>query len=305
MAKSSKKRNQSQIFLDMAAEFAQDMRADLILLVADSGITKASVQKINEVCTTLVVTRNKSFLSGIEETGVQRLHFDFGTDDISHFERVRQCVILGMEGGYIRRGSRLVCVTRMLDPRNVDAMVVVDTDHGFEGYDPLRVAELAGDLPLEVVKAVLDLAVEIGQEGREGDPIGTLFVIGDSERVSNSSRVMTFDPFRGYAEREKNICNPDIHEGVKEVALMDGAFIVQEDGVILSGGRYISAEVKGLVLPKGLGARHVAAASITKTTRSIAIAVSESTGAVRAFRRGNIVLRIDPPRRRVKQERRR
>lgn len=299
------KRNQSQIFLDMAAEFAEDVQADMILLVADSGITRPAVRKLNAVCTTLVVTRNRRFLSGIEESGVQRLHFDFGTDDIAHFERVRQCVILGMEGGYIRRGSRLVCVTRMLDPRNVDAMLVVDTSQGFEGYDPMRVAELAGDLPLEVVKAVLDLAVEIGEEGREGDPVGTLFVIGDSERVSNNSRVMTFDPFRGYSEREKNICNPDIHEGVKEVALMDGAFIVQEDGVILSGGRYISADVKGLVLPKGLGARHVAAASITKTTRSIAIAVSESTGAVRAFKRGNIVLRIDPPRRRVKQERKR
>jgi diadenylate cyclase len=305
MTKSSKKRNQTQRFLDMAVEFAQDVKADLILLVADSGITKPTVQKLNALCPTLVVTRNRRFLDGIEEMGVQRLHYDFGKDDGAHFERVRQCVILGMEGGYIRRGSRLVCVTRMLDPRNIDAMLVVDTGRGFEGYDPMRVAELAGDLPLEVVKAALDLAVEIGQEGREGDPVGTLFVIGDSERVSNHSRVMTFDPFRGYAEREKNICNPDIHEGVKEVALMDGAFVIQEDGVILSGGRYIAAEVKGLVLPKGLGARHVAAASITKTTRSIAIAVSESTGAVRAFRRGNIVLRIDPPRRRVKQERRR
>jgi diadenylate cyclase len=305
MERSSKKRNQSQVFLDLAAEFAEDVKADLILLVADSGITRSAVQALNQACTTLVVTRNRRFLAGIEETGVQRLQFDFGIDDISHFERVRQCVILGMEGGYIRRGSRLVCVTRMLDPRNVDAMMIVDTSRGFEGYDPMRVAELAGDLPLEVVKAVLDLAVEIGQEGREGDPVGTLFVIGDSERVSNNSRVMTFDPFRGYAEREKNICNPDIHEGVKEVALMDGAFIIQEDGVILSGGRYIAADVSGLTLPKGLGARHVAAASITKTTRSIAIAVSESTGAVRAFRRGNIVLRIDLPRRRVKQDRKR
>jgi DNA integrity scanning protein DisA with diadenylate cyclase activity len=305
MPSSLRNRNQSQIFLDMAAKFAQDIKADLILLVADSGVTKPSVQKLNDACSTLIVTRNRRFLSGIEEAGVQRLHFDFGTDDMAHFERVRQCVILGMEGGYIRRGSVLVCITRMLDPRNVDAMLVVDTSRGFEGYDPTRVAELAGDLPLEVVKAVLDLAVEIGQEGREGDPVGTLFVIGDSERVSNNSRVMTFDPFRGYAEREKNITNPDIHEGVKEVALMDGAFIIQEDGVILSGGRYIAAEVKGLILPKGLGARHVAAASITKSTRSIAIAVSESTGTVRAFRRGNIVLRIDQPRRRVKQDRRR
>ena len=66
---------------------------------------------------------------------------------------------------------------------------------------------------------------------------------------------MTFDPFRGYSDKEKNICNPDVHEGVKEVSLMDGAFIIREDGVILSGGRYISASVRGLTLPKGLGAR--------------------------------------------------
>ena len=83
-------------------------------------------------------------------------------------------------------------------------------------------------------------AVDIGREGREGEPVGALFVIGDSERVLANSRVMTFDPFRGYSEREKNICNPDIREGVKEVALMDGAFVIQHDGVILSGCRYLN-----------------------------------------------------------------
>ena len=116
---------------------------------------------------------------------------------------------------------------------------------------------------------------------------------------------MTFDPFRGYSDKEKNICNPDVHEGVKEVSLMDGAFIIREDGVILSGGRYISASVRGLTLPKGLGARHVAAAAITKTTRAIALAVSESTGTVRAFKQGKIVLQINAPRRRIEQDRRR
>jgi len=75
--------------------------------------------------------------------------------------------------------------------------------------------------------------------------------------------------------------------------------------VILSAGRYISSDVKGLTLPKGLGARHVAAASITKNTRAIAIAVSESTGTVRAFRRGNIVMHITPSKRRTRQDRRR
>ena len=81
---------------------------------------------------------------------------------------------------------------------------------------------------------------------------------------------------------------------------MDGAFIIQDNGVVLSAGRYIASDVKGVIVPKGLGARHVAAASITKQLKAIALAVSESTGSVRAFRNGQIVMRIDPPRRRLR-----
>ncbi len=303
MAKISQ--TQTQSLIQITAKLAEDISADLILLVADAGLSRQALQALNVVRPTLVVTGNKQFMKGIEEAGIQRLYYEFDLDDVSHFMRVHQCIILAMEGGYIQRGARLVCLTRMLDTRHPDALMVVDTRQGFEGYDPVKIAALAGDLPLEVVKAVLELAVGIGREGREGDPVGTLFVIGDSDHVLEHSRPMTFDPFRGYSEREKNVCNPDIWEGIKEVALMDGAFIISEEGVVLAGGRYISAEVQGLAVPKGLGARHVAAASITKSTRAVAVAVSESTGTVRAFKRGNIVLRIDTPRRRMRQDRRR
>lgn len=297
---SKKKWPNSQAMLKVAGDLAEEVRADLILLVADSGVSRAAVQALNEVCQTFVVTRNNRFLKGIEAVGVRRMHFDFDADDLAHFERVRQGITLGMEGGYIPGGSRLVCLSSLVERRGVDALVVVDTPRRGEDFHPENVAALAGDLPIEVVRAVLDLSVDIGQQGREGKPVGTLFVIGDSERVMANSRPMTFDPFRGYSEREKNICNADIREAVKEVALMDGAFIVQEDGVILSGGRYITADVKGLVLPKGLGARHVAAAAITKHTAAIVVAISESTGIVRAFRGGEIVLTRAPHRRRLR-----
>ncbi len=289
--------------LDTAAKLAQTTCADMILLVTHSGVTPAAVQKLNATCPVLIVTRNKDFLCGIEETGARRL-IDDGRNDGADFEQVRQCVIKGMDEGYIRRGARLVCLCRMLAPRGVDALMVLDTGVGFGGYDPGDISELAGDLPVRVVKTVLNIAISIGNEGREGEPVGTLFVIGDSKRVLRHSRSMTFDPFRGYSEDAKNICNPDVHEGVKEVSLMDGAFIIREDGVILSGGRYISASMRGLVLPKGLGARHVAAASITKTTQAIALAVSESTGTVRAFKRGKIVLQINSNQRHIRQDRR-
>ena len=205
--------------------------------------------------------------------------------------------MLGLEAGQIKKGSRLICIANVLEHGGVDTLMTVDTHREFEDFDPESLAVLAGDLPVEVVKSVLDIALDIGREGREGEQLGTLFVLGDSDRVLANSRVMTYDPFRGYSKRERNICDPDNREGVKEVALMDGAFIIQEDGVIRSGCRYITSYVRGLTLPKGLGARHVAAAAVTKNTDAIAVAVSESTGTVRAFKGGEIVLRRDPGRR--------
>ena len=300
MDKPKKRPNHHVAILASSRDLAYKVKADLVLIVTDSTVTRKAVEDLNRSVQVLIVTSSDRFLRGVEASGVWRIHYDANVDDISHFERVRTGIVLGMEGGYIRRGSRLVCLTGMVDRRGLDSVVVVDTSRGFEGYHPDNIVELAGDLPIEVVRSLLDIAVDFGREGREGDPLGTLFVMGDADKVLRHSRPMTFDPFRGYSEREKNVTNPDIREGIKEVALMDGAFIIQEDGVILTAGRYISSDVKGLLLPKGLGARHVAAASITKNTRAIALAVSETSGTVRAFRRGEIVLRVDPPRRRLR-----
>ena len=63
---------------------------------------------------------------------------------------------------------------------------------------------------------------------------------------------------------------------------------------MLSAGRILDAPAEGLTLSKGLGARHWAAAAISKATDAIAIAVSESTGTVRIFQEGAVVLRIEP-----------
>ena len=300
MAKSNE--NHTQSLLSTAKNLARETCADMILLVANSGVSQDDVHRLNATCQVLIVTEKKHFLSGVEEKGVQRLTYDYRRSDGTPFEQLRQCIIRGLESGYIRRDARLVCLSSMLVSRGVDAITVMDTSIGFDIYDPAKIAAIAGNLPLKVVKTTLDLAINIGKEGREGELVGTLFVIGDSKRVLHHSRSMTFDPFRGYSDKEKNICNPDVHEGVKEVSLMDGAFIIREDGVIISGGRYISASVRGLTLPKGLGARHVAAAAITKTTRAIALAISESTGTDRVFKQGKIVLQINTHRRHIEQD---
>lgn len=145
----------------------------------------------------------------------------------------------------------------------------------------------------DTLREVIILAVEIAREGREGRRIGTMFVVSDSEQVMKNSRSLILDPLYGHPDEVKRITNEDMRETVKELAQLDGAFVVTDDGVVKSACRYVDALSDGIHLPLGLGSRHLAAASITKLTKSVAVVVSESS-VVRIIDDGEIVSEIIP-----------
>jgi diadenylate cyclase len=101
------------------------------------------------------------------------------------------------------------------------------------------------------------------------------------------------------SEADRNSLDPPIREAVKTFAALDGAFIIREDGVVLAAGRYLLSMSRDVKLPMGLGARHSAAASMTSETGAVAITVSQTTGTVRVFREGEIVLELRQRIRRV------
>jgi diadenylate cyclase len=144
-----------------------------------------------------------------------------------------------------------------------------------------------------VLKQTVSLAVEIAREGREGRKIGTLFVVGDSGAVIKRSKPLILDPLQGHADEDKQIEDPDMRETIKELAQLDGAFLVSNSGVVLSAARYIDAASDNLDLPLGLGSRHMAGASISQQTSAVAVVVSESS-MVRMFDDGELVSEIVP-----------
>lgn len=144
-----------------------------------------------------------------------------------------------------------------------------------------------------VLKQTISLAVEIAREGREGRKIGTLFVVGDSGEVMRRSKPLILDPLQGHADEDKQIEDPDTRETIKELAQLDGAFLVSNSGVVLSAARYIDAASDNLDLPLGLGSRHMAGASISQQTSAVSVVVSESS-MVRMFDDGELVSEIVP-----------
>lgn len=146
------------------------------------------------------------------------------------------------------------------------------------------------DIHEEVIKSVLNIAVEISKEGREGKPIGTAFLIGDSSAVLAKSKQLVLNPFEGHPKEKRLVTNPEIWENIKEFAQLDGAFVISDDGFIECAGRYLTAEAS-TNLPEGFGTRHSSVAAITMVTNAIGIVVSQS-GGIRIIKRGKIEAKI-------------
>jgi DNA integrity scanning protein DisA with diadenylate cyclase activity len=137
---------------------------------------------------------------------------------------------------------------------------------------------------------VIEIAGELAEEGREGKPSGTIFVLGDYEQVQHHCQQMIINPFAGYPESDRNILDPSLKETIKELSKLDGAFVIRGNGVIVSAGTYLRTRVPPAELPSGLGARHTAAAAITVVSRAVAVVLSESTRRVSIFKSGERIM---------------
>ncbi len=149
------------------------------------------------------------------------------------------------------------------------------------------------DTRKQTLEEVIQLAVEIAREGREGRKIGTLFVVGDVEAVLERSRPLLLDPLYGHPTELLHVERPDLRETIKELAQLDGGFVVDDDGTFLSAGRYIDVELGATTFLPGLGTRHAAAASITAATEAVSVVVSQSS-VVRVFSDGEVRAEIIP-----------
>lgn len=218
--------------------------------------------------------------------------------DYSRVERVKVALVSALSQGAFKEGDLVLCMTGKVG-KAPDTLMHMRIGGSLDDKVAIEGIKLGEEFNSQVVDALIQLALQIGQEGFEGHPIGTIITIGDHNAVMEKSRQLTINPFQGLSEAERNVLDPKIREAIKNFSVLDGAFVIREDGVVLAAGRYLSAADEDVKIPLGLGARHAAAAGITSTTHCIALAVSQSSGAVRLFKDGNILLELHQTARRI------
>jgi diadenylate cyclase len=219
---------------------------------------------------------------------------------LTRLSQVKIAIFLALSKGLIKQGDKIVFLSGISASGNLNTIIVTEVGREYEIFatsENQSYVETPSHILPEVIDRVIALASELGSEGREGKPVGALFVVGDTEKVMPLTRQLILNPFKGYPEENRNILDHSLEETIKELATIDGAFIILGNGIIESCGTYLkTASQEEFELPQGLGARHHSAAAITAVTDSISVTVSESTGTVTIFRRGAILTEIEKPR---------
>ena len=292
--------DQLQAFCRQADELATEHSADALLFLMERPTDWARLRE----CT----GKHHVILAGDSEETLAGASADSFTIVLVNmpaaspvYERLTQALLVSVANEHVPPGATIVAVYSGFEPTVIDTISIIRLGEHLGQLTLRDLRQLKTRIPLETLKLVVDLAVDIGREGREGKPVGTLLVVGDHRKVLSLCRPMGFDPVRGYSRTERNLADAKVREGIKEIAQIDGAFVVSSDGTVVAAGQHIAApRSPDLALPKGFGSRHWAAADISRATSAIAITVSQSSGTVRLFQNGEVMLRIEPFRRPMK-----
>jgi DNA integrity scanning protein DisA with diadenylate cyclase activity len=283
---------QFKTLFGLAGELTESAGVDAILLLLEGTADWQRLKNMAGERKVLVAADTTQQLAGAKEAGLHPIRLDMPDSPV--YEKLTQAVLEAVADDLLAPGSSVAALYSGFDAEAVDSLSVINLDEHLNRLSGRDLRQLETRVPLDTLKIVVDLAVEIGREGREGKPVGTLFVVGDSRKVLACSRPAGFDPVKGYSRKERNLGDARVREGIKEIAQMDGAIIVSPDGTVEATCRYLDCSAADVTLSKGLGARHWAAAAISRATNAIAVTVSQSNGTVRIFQNGEVVLRIEP-----------
>jgi DNA integrity scanning protein DisA with diadenylate cyclase activity len=290
--------DQLQTTFEAAAELSRAVDADALLLLLEGPTDWERLKMLAGEEKILVAADFAAQIEGAADAGLPTVLLKMPEAPVH--EKLTQALLESVADDILAPGAQVVALYSALEPGIIDSISLVHLGEHLGQLTARDLRQLETSVPLDTLKTVVDMAVEIGREGREGKPVGTLFVVGDSKKVLASSHPAGFDPVRGYSRNERNLDDPRVREGIKEIAQLDGAIVVSSDGIVEASARYIDAPADNITLPKGLGARHWAAAAISRKTKAVAVAVSESNGTVRIFQHGDVTLRIEPFRRPMK-----
>lgn len=277
-----------KVINEAAVEIAQKLNASAIITFSEE------FPVINMNIPVLVFTGRKLILINQfnryleEEEDDKNLYEKMEERARSVAEEISDATVIAFINNLISTEGLVVGIMKMEDN---DSIVVYDLA---KNEVLKKIMECTERAESRVIKSILNVALQIAMQGREGKQFGTGFIVGDLDEVLRRSHQLVLNPFEGQPEENRDIINPESWETVKSFAQLDGVFVISSEGTIQAAGRYLDINARDVPVEKGLGGRHTSAAAITRDTETIAITVSSSGGIIRIYKDGLEIVKIEP-----------
>ena len=290
---------QTVALLQSARDLVRGLPADAVLILTETHLDWDEVGRILVGCPKFVAAESPGLIRHLRDRQDWTL-IDVDPQPMTTPERMSSVLLKAVANDILQPGAHVVVVYNGIaapdddTPEPIDSVSVIHLGEHLERMTPQDLRTLGTGIPNDVIKASVDLASEIGREGREGQPTGSVLVVGDTKRVHGLSKLLNFNPFRGYTKAERDIRDRRVREQIKEIAKLDGAILISRDGIAEAACVYLDVPADGVLISKGFGSRHLAAASVSRQTKAIAFCISQSSGTVRVFQNGEIKLHIEP-----------
>lgn len=283
----------NRLFVNHAERIAVGADCTSIMVFMDAFTAPVKVGKFGaKSLNTIIVTRREYEIPA--DAGDEPDLLVVRSFSNHRMSQLRSSLLIGLMRGLIKPDERICCLGGLPGSDKLDSILVVDVAKEFPAVLARQSEKLLPDgVSAEVFERALGIATELAVEGREGKPVGCILVVGCRDKLKPHTKPLILNPFFGYPEEDRNILSPFMDETVKELSGIDGAFVINGDGVIESAGTLLTAPNTQRELPGGLGTRHSAACAISVAADCISLVVSTSTGQVTLFRRGEAIVLVD------------
>ncbi len=291
---SRQRAKETRLFVENAFQLARSLEIQSLLVQADRRRDIALVEKCRKAERVIWVTRasEKNDKKAVEGD----LRVSVPATPMARLSQVNLGLFVAVVKGYIDLDESVLCLSGVAGSKRLDTLTITHARHDFQWFRRHDLKRVQNLFAADLLMRVLDISLRLASEGREGKSIGTIFVIGDLEELSPYLRQMILNPCAGHPRRSRNLHNPDFLETIRELAALDGAFIVSGRGVVEAAGTYLNAPSGKIQVRSGLGARHTAAAAITAHSAAASVVLSQSSGTITVYHGGEAILDFEKPR---------
>lgn len=282
-----------QEIAQMAASVARAAKVDAVICVTQTGALYHAIRKEDPQAELIAATPARQTWERLRQTECFAIRLPVRV--LNPFREARHAIAICVKEGIILPGCFVECVVGQgLPGSSGNFLVLMDVPEDAANVPLHDLICYSSSVGVHVLDAALEVSCRIARAARRGRRTGAIITVGDAKEVLVGARQLVPNPFRDQPVQERMLTNCGIWKMLLELSKLDGAFVVDRNGVIQAACVFLQAGQQEIEVPHGLGTRHVTAAAVTARTKAIAVVASAADGNIRVFSQGRLVVEIDP-----------